>query len=377
LCTPYQWTKQVASHWGGTRNGTIVRWGNGLGDGGGIRHQFHHVIDIVPTILEAAGIPAPQSVNGITQAPLEGVSMLGSLRSADAPETHDVQYFEIMGNRGIYFQGWTAVTKHRTPWKMEAPLPFDQDVWELYAPDDWTQSRDLSKEQPEQLAYLQRLWLIEATKYGVVPLDDRTVERIIPELSGRPSLIKGTSQLMFSGMRLAEAAVISVKNRSHAVTAEVEVPEGGVNGVIVTQGGLAGGWALYAHEKKLTYCYNFFGIDYYVTSAEKEIPAGRHQVRMEFAYDGGGLALGGDITLFYDGEPVGSGRVDRTQPVGFSADEACDVGRDTGSSPSPDYRPGTSAFTGTIAWVEIDTGDDDHDHLVTAEDRLRIAMGKQ
>ncbi len=377
LCTPYQWTKQVASHWGGTRNGTIVRWPNGLDDAGALRHQFHHVIDIVPTILEAAGIPAPQSVNGITQAPLEGVSMLGSLRSADAPETHNVQYFEIMGNRGIYFQGWTAVTKHRTPWKMEAPLPFDEDVWELYGPGDWTQSRDLSKEQPEQLAYLQRLWLIEATKYGVVPLDDRTVERIIPELSGRPSLIKGTSQLMFSGMRLAEAAVISVKNRSHAVTAEIEVPDGGVNGVIVTQGGLAGGWALYAHEKKLTYCYNFFGIDYYVTSAEKEIPAGRHQVRMEFAYDGGGLALGGDITLFYDGEPVGSGRVDRTQPVGFSADEACDVGRDTGSSPSPDYRPGTSAFTGTIAWVEIDTGDDDHDHLVTAEDRLRIAMGKQ
>ena len=155
------------------------------------------------------------------------------------------------------------------------------------------------------------------------------------------------------------------------------MPDGGANGVIVTQGGLAGGWALYVHEKKLTYCYNFFGIDYYVTSAEKEIPAGRHQVRMEFAYDGGGLAQGGDITLFYDGEPVGTGRVDRTQPVGFSADEACDVGRDTGSSPSPDYRPGTSAFTGTIAWVEIDTGDDDHDHLVTAEDRLRIAMGKQ
>lgn len=377
LCTPYQWTKQVASHWGGTRNGTIVRWPNGLDDAGAIRHQFHHVIDIVPTILEAAGIPAPQSVNGITQTPLAGVSMLGSLRSADAPETHDVQYFEIMGNRGIYFQGWTAVTKHRTPWKMEAPYPFDQDVWELYAPDDWTQSRDLSKEQPDQLAYLQRLWLIEATKNGVLPLDDRTVERIIPEMSGRPSLIKGTSQLMFSGMRLAEAAVISVKNRSHAVTAEIEVPDGGVNGVIVTQGGLAGGWALYAHEKKLTYCYNFFGIDYYVTSADREIPSGRHQVRMEFAYDGGGLALGGDITLYYDGEPVGSGRVDRTQPIGFSADEACDIGRDTGSSPSPDYRPGTSAFTGTINWVEIDTGDDDHDHLVTAEDRMRIAMGKQ
>ena len=204
LCAPYQWTKQVASHWGGTRNGTIVHWPKGLTDKGKTRNQFHHVIDVAPTILEAAGIPAPTSVNGIAQAPLEGVSMLGTLRDADAPETHEVQYFEMMGNRGIYHQGWTAVTKHRTPWKADTPPPFDDDVWELYGPDDWTQAHDLAAENPEKLAELQRLWLIEAVKYNVVPLDDRGFERINPDIAGRPQLIRGNTQLLFDGMRVSE-----------------------------------------------------------------------------------------------------------------------------------------------------------------------------
>ena len=252
LCCPYQWTKQVASHWGGTRNGTIVHWPNGLADNGTTRDQFHHVIDVAPTILEAAGIPAPHSVNGTTQAPLEGVSMLGSLRDAAAPETHQIQYFEMMGNRGLYFQGWTAVTKHRTPWKADTPPPFDDDIWELYGPDDWTQSHDLAAENPAKLAELQRLWLIEATKYNVVPLDDRGFERINPDIAGRPQLLKGNTQLLFSGMRVAEGCVLSVKNKSHAVTADIVVPESGADGVIVTQGGSAGGWTLYAHEGRLT-----------------------------------------------------------------------------------------------------------------------------
>jgi arylsulfatase A-like enzyme len=204
LCAPYQWTKQVASHWGGTRNGTIVHWPNGFGDKGQIRGQFHHVIDVAPTILEAAGLPAPLAVNGIQQAPLEGVSMLPMLRNAAAPETHEVQYFEMMGNRGIYHQGWTAATKHRTPWKADQPPPFDTDVWELYGPDDWTQANDLSAKNPEKLAELQRLWLIEAVKYNVVPLDDRGFEGINPDIAGRPQLIRGNSQLLFSGMRVSE-----------------------------------------------------------------------------------------------------------------------------------------------------------------------------
>ena len=376
LCTPYQWTKQIASHWGGTRNGTIVHWPNGIIDKGQCRNQFHHVIDIAPTVLEAAGLPAPFSVNGIQQAPLEGVSMLPMLRDGNAPETHDVQYFEMMGNRGIYHQGWTAVTKHRTPWLFDAP-PFDEDIWELYGPDDWTQSRDIAAEQPEKLAELQRLWLIEAVKYNVVPLDDRSFERINPDLAGRPQLIRGNSQLLFSGMRVSENCVINVKNKSHSVTAQVVVPESGVSGVIATQGGMVGGWTLYAHEGRLKYCYNFFGIQHFMVTADRPIPAGEHQVRMEFAYDGGGLAKGGDVTLYYDGQPVGQGRVEITQPMAFSADEACDVGADTGSPASPDYGASGNKFTGEIEWVQIDIGGDGHDHLIKAADRVKIAMAKQ
>lgn len=376
LCTPYQWTKQIASHWGGTRNGTIVHWPNGIADKGQCRNQFHHVIDIAPTILEAAGLPAPLSVNGIQQAPLEGVSMLAMLRDGNAPETHDVQYFEIMGNRGIYHQGWTAVTKHRTPWLVDAP-PFDEDVWELYGPDDWTQARDLAKENPEKLAELQRLWLIEAVKYDVVPLDDRSFERINPDLAGRPQLIRGNSQLLFSGMRVSENCVVNLKNKSHSVTAQLVVPESGVSGVIVTQGGMVGGWSLYAHEGRLKYCYNFFGIQYFMVTAEQPIPPGEHQVRMEFAYDGGGLAKGGDVTLFYDGQPLGNGRVEITQPMAFSADEACDVGADTGSPASPDYGASGNKFTGEIKWVQLDIGNDLHDHLIKPEDRINIAIAKQ
>ena len=377
LCAPYQWTKQVASHWGGTRNGAIVHWPNGVAEKGGMRDQFHHVIDVVPTILEAAGLPAPASVNGITQAPLEGVSMMSTLRDAKAPETHEVQYFEMMGNRGIYLQGWTAVTKHRTPWKADAPPPFDTDVWELYGPDDWTQANNLATENPEKLAELQRLWLIEAVKYNVVPLDDRGFERINPDIAGRPQLIKGNSQLLFSGMRVAEGCVVSMRNKSHQVTADVVVPNDGATGVIVTQGGSAGGWTLYAHEGRLKYCYCYFGIEHFMAEATKKIPAGAHQVRMEFTYDGGGLGKGGDVTLYYDGKAVGKGRVDKTQPMAFSADEACDVGSDTGSPASPDYGPTDNKFTGEIEWVQIDLGEDSHDHLITAEDRFNIAMAKQ
>ena len=192
LCVPYQWTKQIASHWGGTRNGTIVHWPKGIADKGKTRNQFHHVIDVAPTILEAAGLPAPQIVNSIQQAPLEGVSMLATLRDGNAPETHTVQYFEMFGNRGIYHKGWTAVTKHRTPWLADQPSLGD-DVWELYGPDDWTQAHNLAAENPAKLAELQRLRLIEATKYNVIPLEDRSFERFDPDIAGRPQLIRGTS----------------------------------------------------------------------------------------------------------------------------------------------------------------------------------------
>ena len=377
MCAPYQWTKQVASHWGGTRNGTIVHWPRGVKAKGEIRTQFHHVIDVAKTILDVAGLPEPSMVNGIAQAPFEGVSMAPSFADAKAPETHNVQYFEMFGNRGIYHNGWTAVTKHRTPWKADQPPPFDTDKWELYGPDDWTQSNDLAAKDPAKLAELQRLWLIEAVKYNVVPLDDRGFERINPDIAGRPQLIRGNTQVLFPGMRVAESCVLTLKNKSYSVTAEVTVPEKGAEGVIITQGGEVGGWVLYCKGGKLKYCFNFFGIEHYITSATKPLPTGKHQVRMEFKYDGGGIAKGGDVTLYYDGKPVGKGRVKQSQPMGYSADEACDVGSDTGSPASPEYGPRGNKFTGEIQWVQIDIGNDDHDHLISLEERFNLAMARQ
>src|SRR5271157_4989598 len=260
--TPYQWTKQVASHFGGTRNGTIVHWPKGIKAKGEIRSQFHHVIDVAPTILQAAGLPAPTVVNSVQQAPLEGFSMLYAFDDPKAAEAHKTQYFEMFCNRGIYHKGWTAVTRHSTPWDTSKPLPaFDDDVWELYDTNkDWTQARNIAKDNPQKLRELQRLWLIEATKYSVLPLDDRRVERFNPDLAGRPQLIKGKTQILFGGMgRLSENSVINIKNKSYSVTAEVIVPKSGAKGVIIAQGGAFNGWSLYAKDGKLKYCYNLLG----------------------------------------------------------------------------------------------------------------------
>jgi arylsulfatase len=384
--TPYQWTKQVASHFGGTRNGTIVHWPNGIKAKGEIRSQFHHVIDVAPTILEAAGLPQPVFVNGVQQRPIEGVSMAYSFDPAaagpKAAERHTTQYFEMSGNRGIYHKGWTAVTRHRTPWiTAGAKLPaFDDDVWELYDTNtDWSQSKDLAKEMPEKLRDLQRLWLIEAVKYNVLPLDDRFAERANSEIAGRPQLTKGNRQMLFGGMgRLTEGSIVNYKNKSHAVTAEVIVPASGAEGVIVAVGGIIGGWSLYAKEGKLKYCYNFYGVYRYTVEGTSKIPAGTHQVRMEFKYDGGGIAKGGMATLFVDGQKAGEGRVDQTEPAVFSADETLDIGDEFGSPVTPDY-PKEKKFTGDVNWVEIDVDKDaeDFDHLITPEERLRIAMAIQ
>ena len=379
--TPFQWTKQVASHWGGTRNGTIVHWPSNIEEKGGLRSQFTHVIDLAPTILEAAGLPEPVMVNGVQQAPIEGTSMLYSFNEATEAERHDLQYFEMFGNRGIYHRGWSAVTKHKTPWVLVGgTLPaFDDDVWELYDGNvDYSQAHDLSADNPEMLAKLQRLWLIEATKYNVLPIDDRSAERLEPSTAGRPTLIRGNSQLFFPGMgRLSENSVVSIKNKSFSVTADVDVPEGGVDGVIIAQGGRFGGWAVYVKDGRLAFVYNVLGIQEFTTLATELVPTGRHQLRMEFAYDGGGLAKGGDVTLFHDGEPVGTGRVGATQPMIFSADETTDIGYESGTTVTPDYTARSSRFTGKIHWVQLDVGTDDHDHLISPDERLRIAMARQ
>ena len=310
--TPYQWTKQVASHWGGTRNGTIVSWPKGIQAKGEIRSQFHHLIDVAPTILEAAGLPEPVSVNGIHQRPIEGVSMLYSFNDAKAAEQHETQYFEMFGNRGIYHKGWTAVTKHGTPWVLvgRKTVPLDDDVWELYDTNkDWSQANDLSKQMPEKLRELQRLWLIEATRYNVLPIDDRVVEKMNPDTAGRPVLIKGNTQLLFGGMgRLSENCVLSIKNKSHSVTAQIEVPKSGAEGVIIAQGANIGGWSLYAKGGKLKYCYNVAGVNhYYVESARPRCPPATIRFAWNSPMPAVGLGKGGQATLFVDGKKVGEG----------------------------------------------------------------------
>jgi arylsulfatase len=305
--------------------------------------------------------------------------MLYTFNDAKAAERREIQYFEMFCNRGIYHKGWTAVTRHGVPWVGSYKRSFDEDVWELYDTNtDWTQAKDLAKSNPKKLAELQRLFLIEATKYNVIPLDDRTFERFNPELAGRPQLIKGNSQILFGGMsRLSEGSMVVTHNKSYSLTAEIEVPKTGANGVIVALGGSVGGWTLYAMKGKLKHCYNFFGIERYFAEGSQPIPAGKHQVRMEFKYDGGGLAKGGTVSLFVDGKKDGEGRVNQTVPMMFSADETCDVGKETGSPTSPDYGPSNNEFSGEVHWVQIDLEKDDQDHLISGEERFRVAMARQ
>jgi arylsulfatase len=368
----------VASHWGGTRNGTVVHWPNGIQAKGEIRNQFHHVIDVAPTILEAAGLPQPAMVNGVMQKPYEGVSMLYSFDEPQAAERHETQYFEMWVNRGIYHKGWTAVTRHSNPWMQIKVPPYDDDKWELYDTNtDWTQAHDLSQEMPDKLHELQRLFLIEAAKHNVLPLDDRQVERLNSELAGRPVLIKGKSQQLFSGMgRLNENVVLNLKNKSYAVTAELVI-NGVANGTIVAQGGGFGGWSLYAKDGRLKYCYNVLGIQRFYIESGTTLPTGKHQVRMEFTYDGGGLGKGGGVSLYVDGSKIGEGRVGLTEPITFSVDETTDVGYESGTTVAEDYTAQTSKFNGKINWAQLDLGVDDYDHLISPEERLRVAMARQ
>jgi arylsulfatase len=307
--------------------------------------------------------------------------MLYSFDDAKAAERHETQYFEVMGNRAIYHKGWTAVTKHYTPWIM-APRPaLDDDIWELYdTSKDWSQSRDLSKENPKKLMELQRLWLIEATRYKVLPIDDRMMEKINPDTAGRPVLIKGNTQMLVGGMgRLSENCVLNIKNKSHSVTANIVVPEKGAEGVIISQGANIGGWSLYAKGGKLRYCYNWSGMKHFIVGSEQAIPAGEHQVRMEFKYAGGGLGKGGKATLYIDGKKAGEGDIGATLAMIFSADDGCDVGEDSGAPVSPEYKAGDNRFNGEIKAIQLAIADaaENSAHLVRAEDAIRMAMARQ
>jgi arylsulfatase len=356
--TPYKWTKQMGSDFGGTKVGTVVHWPKGITVKGGLRPQFHHVIDVAPTVLEAAGLPEPRVVNGVPQRPMDGISMLYSFNDGSAPDRHLVQYFEMFGNRAIYNDGWLARTIHRAPWESTPRRPLADDIWELYdTHSDFSLVNDLSAKYPEKLAQLQALFLYEAERNHVLPIDDRVFERLIAANVGRPDLMDGRTSLTLSdGMTgMTENVFLSIKNRSKTVTAEVEVPEGGGNGIIIAQGGRFGGWALYVADGKPAYDYNFLGMERYTVAANQTLGPGSHTIRFEFAYDGGGAGKGGTGTLYVNDEQVAAGRIERTQPAIFSADETADVGIDL-ATPVVEAigAEAKSKFTGRIPKVTVE-----------------------
>ena len=354
--TPFTWTKQVASNFGGTRNGMVIHWPKRITAKGEIRSQFHHVIDVAPTILEAAGLPEPKSVNGTVQKPIEGVSMVYTLDDPNAESRHKVQYFEIFGNRGIYADGWLAGTIHKAPWEPEPRAPLLEDTWELYdTRADFSLANDLAAQNPDKLKELQDLFMTEAVKYNVLPIDDRVFERLNAKLVGRPDLMGDRMSLtLHAGMTgMSENAFINVKNRSVTITADLEIPAGGANGVILCQGGRFGGWSLYVKGGRPAYTYNFLGLTRTTIRGETAVPAGKVRLRMDFAYDGGGLGKGGLVTLYVNGKKVGQGRIEHTQPGLFSVDDAADVGMDEGTPVVEGYQPRDTKFTGTIQRVVV------------------------
>jgi arylsulfatase len=358
--TPFQWTKQVASHFGGTRDGLVVHWPRGIADAGGLRHQFHHVVDVLPTVLECAGVALPDVVDGVAQQPVDGTSMRYTFADPEAPDRRRTQYFEMCGNRGIYHEGWTAVTRHGTPWEMGHAAGrgrFDEDVWELYdTTTDPSQAHDVAADHPGLLARLRALFLAEAEANQVLPLDDRVTERENPQLAGRVDLVGDRTVVSYGGSvrRLIEETVPNVKNRSHVVVADVEVPDGGADGVLVSQGGRFGGWSVYVVRGRACYVYNWFGLRRHTVRADHVMSPGRHEVRVDVAYDGGGVGRGATATLRVDGRVAGSVRVDRTIPYYFSFDETFDVGVDLGTPVTDDYAAGDNAFTGIVRTVRVD-----------------------
>lgn len=354
--TPFQWTKQIASHFGGTRNGMVLHWPDRVRAKGEIRSQFHHVIDVAPTVLEAASLPEPKLVNGVEQRPMDGVSMLYTVDDAAAPDRRTTQYFEMFGNRAIYHDGWVAATRHSIPWILLENPPLTEDVWELYnIDDDFSQANDLAAQHPEKLAELQALFMAEAERNHVLPIDDRRSERFNAVIAGRPDLLGGrTTMTVFDGMQgIAENAFINVKGVRHSVTAEIDVADAATDGVIIAQAGSFGGWALYMKEGRVVHDYNFFGLTHTKVAAETPLQPGRHTVVYEFVPDEAKPGTGGKSRLSIDGELVAEGHIAKTQPFIFSADEGVDVGSDNETVVSDDYAPGATDFEGEIVKVTV------------------------
>lgn len=357
--TPFQWTKQVASHFGGTRNGMVMHWPKGIKGDGSVRSQFHHVVDVAPTALEAAKIPQPKTVDGIPQRPMDGVSMLYAAADAKARDKRTTQYFEMFGNRAIYHDGWVAATRHSIPWVLGAKLPaLAEDTWELYhVAEDFSQADDLASKNPEKLKELQAVFQKEGIRNHVFPIDDRRSERMIPSVAGRPDLLGGRKSLtVYPGMTgIMENAFINVKGVRHTVEAEVELKDDQTSGVVIAQAGYFGGWTLYFKEGKPRYEYNFFALERTNIAGDAPLPAGKHTIRYEFIPDDAKPGAGGKSTLSVNGKQVAEAHIPKTQPFMFSADEGTDVGIDSETNVSLDYKPGLpSAFTGKIVKVTVE-----------------------
>lgn len=354
--TPFQWAKQVASHFGGTRNGMVVHWPKGIKSKGEVRSQFSHVVDIAPTVMEACSLPFPKSVNGVEQVPFNGASLAYSFDNAAAPEAHTTQYFEMFGNRAIYDHGWVAATRHSIPWVMAELPPLEKDVWELYnVNEDFSEANDLAASNPAKLKELQDKFREEGEKNHVFPIDDRRVERFSAEIAGRPDLMgQRTSLTVYEGMTgMMENVFINTKMVSYSITAEVDVPAN-VNGVIVAQAGRFGGWTLYAKNGIVHHEYNFFGLQRTNIAATSALKPGKHKVRYEFLIDEPKPGAGGSCTLLVDDVKVASGKIPKTEPFAFSGDEGADVGMDGETPVSNDYREGDNSFGGKIIKIVVE-----------------------
>jgi arylsulfatase len=335
-----------------------IHWPKGIKARGELRTQFHHVIDVTPTILEAAGLPEPKVVNGTRQRPMDGTSMVYTFDNADVKERHTIQYFEMFGNRAIYHDGWFARTIHKAPWERQPRRTLEKDIWELYdMRSDFSLVNDLAAKNPKKLTELQGLFMKEAKRNHVLPIDDRTVERVNAVLAGRPDLMAGrTTITLAEGMTgMTENVFLNIKNKSKTITAEVEVPDGGGNGAIIVQGGRFGGWALYVKDGVPAYGYNFLGLQRFTVASNEKLKPGESTIRFDFAYDGGGLAKGGTGKLFVNNKKVAEGRIERTQPMIFSADETADVGIDL-ATPVVEAigSEAKSRFTGRIPKVTVE-----------------------
>jgi arylsulfatase len=356
--TPFQWTKQVASHFGGTRNGMVLHWPKGIKAKGEVRSQFHHVVDVAPTVLEAAKLPQPKVVNGIKQRPMDGVSMLYSADNAKAADRRKTQYFEMFGNRGIYHEGWMASARHSIPWDMAAKIPsLKDDVWELYdVRTDFSQANNLAQKHPEKLKELQAVFIKEAVRNNVLPIDDRRAERFNPTIAGRADLLAGRKTLtVYPGMTgMMENAFINVKGVHHTVTAEVELKDASTQGVIIAQAGTFGGWVLYMKDGKVHHEYNFFALERTNIASTTALAPGKHTIVYEFIPDAAKPGTGGRSILSVDGNKVAEGKIPKTVPFAFSGDEGADVGLDGETNVSNDYKQTGNAFTGKIVKVKID-----------------------